>query len=116
MVTTTINLVITPGAVFSLTPATTAGTVARGKSGTDVIKVTPVNGFNSSVAFAASGLPTGTTASFSPANSTTSSTLTVNVGSSTKVGTYTITITGSVAGTAVSNPFTETTTISLTVQ
>jgi hypothetical protein len=42
-------------------------TVGAGSSGTTTITVTPANGFNSSVAFACSGLPSGATCSFSPA-------------------------------------------------
>jgi hypothetical protein len=113
--TTTVNLVITAGATFSLSPSITSGSINPGKSGTDVITIVPANGFASSVAFSASGLPANTTASFSPASSTTGSTLTLTVGSKTAAGNYTITLTGSVAGTGNSNAFTETTTIGLTV-
>jgi cellulase/cellobiase CelA1 len=94
-VTTTITLTVTsPTGGFTLKPTATALSIAQGSSGTDTITVTDISPFTGSVSFAASGLPAGVTASFSPTSSTTSSVLTLAVGSSTVAGTYTITITG----------------------
>jgi len=52
---------------FSIATLSASLTVVPGQSGTSTISVTPVNGFNSSVSFSCSGLPAGTTCSFSPA-------------------------------------------------
>jgi hypothetical protein len=71
--------------------------------------VTNISPFTGSVSFAASGQPSGVTASFSPASSTTSSVLTLTVGNSTAAGTYAITVTGT------SGTLTATTTVTLTV-
>src|SRR5215469_5803284 len=50
---------------FSLSASPSSVTVAQGASGTSTINVTPTNGFTTTVALTASGLPTGVTASFS---------------------------------------------------
>ena len=52
---------------FSITALPASLTVVPGQSVTSTISVTPVIGFNSSVSFSCSGLPVGTTCSFSPA-------------------------------------------------
>jgi hypothetical protein len=83
--------------------------IAQGASGTDTITVTDVSPFTGSVTFAATGQPTGVTASFSPASSTTSSVVTFTVAATTVAGTYPITITGT------SGSLSATTSISLTV-
>ena len=92
--TTSISLTVTGLGGFSLSASPTSLTVAPGASGTDTITVTDVSPFAGSVTFAALGLPTGVTASFSPASSSTSSVVTLAVASSTVAGTYPITITG----------------------
>jgi hypothetical protein len=71
-------------------------TVTAGSAATYTATVTPSNGFNGTVSFAASGLPSGASASFNPASVTGSgsSTLTVSTSSTTPAGTYTLTITG----------------------
>jgi cellulose 1,4-beta-cellobiosidase len=94
---------------FTLKPSATALSIAQGASGTDTITVTDVSPFTGSVTFAASGLPTGVTASFSPASSTTSSVLTLTASSTATAGPATVTITGT------SGTLTATTTIALTV-
>jgi subtilase family serine protease len=89
---------------FGLTAASSSITVVQGSSSTSVITVTPRNGFTGSVALAASGLPAGMTASFSPASTAGTSTLTLSAGSSAGLGTAAITITGtsgSLRGTVV---------------
>jgi len=108
--TTTVALTVTsPTGGFTLKSSAATLSVAPGASGTDTITVTDVSPFTGSVAFTASGMPTGVTAAFSPTSSTTSSVLTLTVGSSTVPGTYTITVTGT------SGTLTATTTITLTV-
>ena len=114
--TTPVSLVITAAATFTLAPATPSATVVRGKSVTDAIAITPVNGFAGTVSFAASGLPAGVTAAFSPTSSTSGTTVTIAAAASASPGTYPVTIAGTVAGTGNSNAFTVTTPVSVVVQ
>src|SRR5262249_28309780 len=79
---------------FSLTANPTSLTVTRGSSGTSTITVTPSGGFGGSVAFSASGLPAGVTASFNPASSGSATTLTLSASSTATTGPATVTITG----------------------
>ncbi|WP_194926366.1 glycosyl hydrolase 2 galactose-binding domain-containing protein [Catenulispora pinisilvae] len=81
---------------FSLTDSPAAGTVTQGSSTTATVSTSVVGGSAESVALTASGLPTGATATFSPASVTAggSSTLTVATAATTPAGTYPITITG----------------------
>ena len=68
-----------------------------GSSTTYTATVSSINGFNGTVSFGLSGLPTGATFSFNPTSvsgGSGSSTLTVSTSSSTPPGTYTLTITG----------------------
>jgi hypothetical protein len=105
----TVNAASQPASItLSASPASIS--VVQGASGTTGITINRTN-FTSAVNLAATGMPTGVTASFNPASpTTTSSTLTLAVPASTPAGTSTITITGS--GTGVTNA---TTTVSLTV-
>ncbi len=114
-VTTTLNLVITPGATFSLTPASSSVSLTAGSSGTDAIGIAPAGGFASPVIFSAAGLPAGATAAFSPASSTGGTTLTLATTAATPTGSYPLKITGSVGGTNNSAPFAETATVTLVV-
>lgn len=109
--TTTIALAVTARATpgFTLSPTTSSLSVAQGASGTDTIKVTDFNGFTGSVAFTASGLPSGVTAVFNPASSTNSSVVTLTANSTAAAGAYTVTITGTSGST------TATTTIALSI-
>ncbi len=99
----------TQTADFSLAASPASVSVTQGKTATSTITVTGSNGFTGSVALTVSGLPTGVTAAFSPASTTTSSTLTFTASSSATVGTASVTVTGT------SGSLTHTTTISLTV-
>jgi hypothetical protein len=107
--TTTIALTVTGVGSFTLKPSATALSVAQGASGTDTITVTDVSPFTGSVSFTATGLPSGVTASFSPASSTSSSVLTLTATSTATLGAATVTITGT------SGTLTATTTVALTV-
>ena len=104
----TASYVLTPAAAatpdFSLSASPTALTVAQATSGTDTITVTPKNGFNGTVAFTASGLPSGVTASFS-----TTGVMTLAASSTAATGTSTVTVTGT------SGSLSHTTTVALTV-
>jgi hypothetical protein len=88
------TITVLPG--FSLSASPTSNTVSPGGNTSYSATVTPDTGFSGSVSFSASGLPTGASASFSPASVTTSgsSTMTVSTTSSTPVGSYPVTITG----------------------
>jgi subtilisin-like proprotein convertase family protein len=91
--------------------ATSPVSVVQGTSGTSTISTAVSSGSAQSVSLSASGLPAGTTASFSPTSVTAggSSTLTFNVGATTAVGTYSVTVTGTGASA------THTTAVSLVV-
>jgi len=79
---------------FTLSTSVPTLTVRVGGSGIAAITVNPQSGFNSAVALAASGLPTGVVATFSPVSTTNSSTLTITVGATAAVGTSTVSING----------------------
>jgi polygalacturonase len=51
---------------FSLSTGATSGTVTNAETAPVTLNVTPVNGFNSTIAFACSGLPAGVSCSFNP--------------------------------------------------
>ena len=110
--TSTISLTVaqpqTPD--FSLSPNPASLTVNRGASGASTITITRTGGFTGSVAFGASGLPSGVTASFNPTSTTgNSATLTLAASSTATLGAATVTVTGT------SGSLARTTTISLTV-
>jgi hypothetical protein len=85
--------------------ATPAGGISLNQSGTATatISATVINGFNSSISLAATGLPSGVTASLTPVNATTT-TVTFTASSTaalTGAGKpFAVTITGSAAGSA----------------
>lgn len=107
---TTIALTITSNqASFKLSASPATLSIAQGATGSSTITVTPVNGFSGTVALAASGLPSGVTASFSPASTTGTSTLTLTASSTATAGTSTVTVTGT------SGSLSATTTIALTI-
>lgn len=95
---------------MSASPAVTA---AQGGSGTATIETSVSGGFNAAVALAASDLPPGAAAVFTPASiaapGTGSATLMLSAGATTPVGNHTITVTGSGGGK------THTSTVSFTV-
>ncbi len=94
--TTTLSLAVTQAASpsFSLSATPAAVAVTQGATATSTISVAPANGFTGSVALAASGLPGGVTASFSPATTTGTSTLTLAASAAAVTGAATVTITG----------------------
>jgi endoglucanase len=79
---------------FTLAASPTSLSLTPGNSATDTVTVTDVGGFTGSVAFAASGLPSGVTASFSPASSASSTVVTFTASSTAAAGSSTVTITG----------------------
>src|SRR3984893_5850889 len=108
---TTTSLVVSAASDFSISVSPSSQTVTAGNSTTYTVTIGALNGFTGTVALGASGLPTGATASFSPATISNSgtSTLTVTTASTTPAGTSTLTITGT------SGSLTHSTTTSLVV-
>jgi hypothetical protein len=108
---TTVGVTVSAAAAasFSLSDSPGSVSVVQGSTATSTVSVADQNGFSGSVALTASGLPTGVTASFSPASTTSTSTLTLTASSSAATGTSTVTITGT------SGSLTSTTTLSVTV-
>jgi uncharacterized membrane protein len=99
---------------FSLRAASSSLPVNRASNGSDVLTLTSLGGYSSSVSLSVSGLPPRTNASFSanpvtPSASGTNSTFSIRPRAGTPTGSYTLTITGSDGTT------THSTTISLTV-
>jgi subtilisin family serine protease len=101
----------TPTNDFSVAVSPASGSVNPGSSLTTTVSTATTSGAAQSVSLSASGLPSGATASFSPASVTSggSSTLTIATATSTPPGTYPVTITGTAASGS------HTTTLSLTV-
>lgn len=98
---------------FTVSASSTSLTVVLGGSNSTTISTTGANGFNSSVALKASGMPSGVTVSFSPstiaAPGTGSATMQVSAGKRASTGTYTITVTATGGG------ITQTATVKVTV-
>ena len=106
---TTIALTVNPAPSFTLAPAAGAVSLTPGGSAMDTVTVTGVNGFTGSVTLAATGLPSGVTASFATNPTTGSSSLTLMASSAAATGAATVTITGA------SGTLTASTTIGITV-
>ncbi|MGA2889692.1 MAG: cellulose binding domain-containing protein [Terracidiphilus sp.] len=106
---TTIALTVSPASMFTIAPSASALAVTQGSSGTDTISVTDLSGFTGSVTLAASGLPTGVTATFGTNPATGTSILTLAASSTATTGAATVTITGT------SGSLTASATIALTV-
>ncbi len=87
---------------FTLSASPGGLSVAPGSQGSSTITSTLSNGFSSAVSLTASGMPTGTSVSFSPstlaAPGSGNSIMTVTVGSGTATGSYPITVTGNGGG------------------
>jgi PKD repeat protein len=95
-----ISVTAPPDFAVSATPAKQV--VVRGGTTSYTVTVTPLNGFLGTVDLAVSGLPSGTTGSFSPTSITVpptgASALAVTTSSTMKAGSYTLTITGTSGG------------------
>jgi len=94
---------------FTLSDSPSSLTITQGSSGTSTITVNDVNGFTGSVTLAASGLPSGVTATFGTNPTTGTSVLTLTASATATTGAATVTITGT------SGSLTATTTLALTV-
>jgi subtilase family serine protease len=97
------------GGSFTLSASPSSLTITQGSNGTSTITVTDVGGFTGSVTLAASGLPSGVTAQFSPNPTTSTSALNLTASATATTGTATVTITGT------SGSLQATTTLALTV-
>jgi hypothetical protein len=91
---------------FSTSAAPASQSVVQGGSASYTTNITASNGFNSTVNLGVSGLPSGASASFTPASVSGSgaSTLNVSTSSTTPPGSYTLTITGSSGSLSHSTP------------
>jgi hypothetical protein len=107
--TGSVLLKVNPAPSFTLAASPASLTVAQGTSGKSTITVNKLNGFTGSVTLAASGLPTGVTATFATNPTTGSSVLTLTASSSAATGSTTVTIKGT------SGSLTASTAIALTV-
>src|SRR5271157_204697 len=113
--TATVTLTITPRgqAGFTVSAIPAALTVAQGNQGTSSIYTIVGSGFRSVISLSASGMPSGTTVSFSPQTIPSPgdgiSTMTITVASNTALGSYPITVTGNGGGVQ------QNTTVTLTV-
>lgn len=87
---------------FTLTPSVASLTLVQGASATDTITVTPTGGFTGSVTLAASGLPSGVTATFGTNPTSGTSVVTFTASSTAVAGISTITITGTSGSTTAS--------------
>jgi hypothetical protein len=92
--TATINVTVSAASGFAIAASPASIGMTAGGSGASAITVTPRGTFNGTVSFSASGLPTGVTATFSPASSTHASTVTINAGAGATAGISTVTVTG----------------------
>ena len=95
---------------FTISSSASTLSIAQGASGTATITVGDAGGFTGSVTLAATGLPSGVTASFGTNPTTGSSVLTLTASSSAPQGSATVTITGTSGALPVAS-----TTIALTI-
>lgn len=101
-----------PGNDFSLSVSPAAGTVQRGSSLTTTVTTATTSGSAQTVNLSASGLPSGVTATFSPASVTSggSSTLTLAASAAAATGSASVTVTGTGAAATHSATYTVTVT------
>lgn len=98
-----------PAPDFSLSATPSSQTVVQGANTGFAVSIAGSGGFTDSVTLSVSGLPTGSTASFSTNPATASSTMNVTTSTTTLPGTHTLTITGS------NGTITRTTTVALSI-
>lgn len=106
--TASMNLALSIPAVYTMTSAVSSLILPPGTSGSTTIKTEPTVTFNAPISFRIAGLPTGMTASFSPATLSAPGTGTVTViiasGATVSPGSYLLTVTatgGNVTQTSV---------------
>lgn len=93
---TTTGMLVVTGANFTLSATPEIQAINAGSSAAYTVSTSVVSGFDAGVALSVSGLPSGASATFSPASITGagSSTLTITTTSATAAGDYNLTITG----------------------
>ncbi len=93
--TASVTLVIT-AVDFSLSATPASQSVVQGSSTNYTVTQTAINGYSATVSYSVAGLPTGATATFTPATVAGSgtTTLAVSTATTTPAGSYTLTITG----------------------
>jgi subtilase family serine protease len=93
---TMVNSWPTPAPDFTLAASPASQSVNQGITANYTVTLTALNGYTNSVTFSISSLPTGATATFTPASLTGSgsSSLAISTTASTPVGSYPLTITG----------------------
>jgi hypothetical protein len=84
------------GPDFSISASPASQTVAQGAGTSYTVTITPSGGFNGTVTLSASGLPSGSNATFNPPSVTlgSTSTMTVTTGNTTPAGSSMVAITG----------------------
>ena len=96
------NLTVTASGNFTISASPASLSIGQGNQGISTVTTTISGGFNASISLSASGVPSGTTVSFStnpiPAPGSGNSTMSITVGASTPTGTYPITVTGNGGG------------------
>jgi len=107
--TANVTLTVNPAPSFTLGASPASLTVAQGASGKTTITVSGKNGFAGSVTLAASGLPSGVTATFGTNPTTGASVLTLTASGTAATGTATVAINGT------SGSLTASTTVVLTI-
>ncbi len=109
--TVTVIIMDTPPPDFSISALPTSRTVNQKASTTYAVTIARVSGFPEAVNLSVTGLPSGTSGTFSPIQTTgNSSTLSITTGTFTPAGSYTLTITGT------SGSLIHTTSVTLTVK
>jgi hypothetical protein len=95
-----LDVVFNPSGDFSMLASPTSLTAAQGATGSSTVSATATSGFSSAVSLSASALPTGITASFSPASVSppASAAITLSVAPTVAPGTYSLTVTGNGGG------------------
>jgi hypothetical protein len=107
--TAAISVTITGTPSYTISASPSVLTIVRGSRAATTVSVTPLYGFTGNIAFAATGLPSGVTATFGTIGASQPGTLTLTVSTAAAVGSSVITITGT------SGASRGTTTIALTV-
>jgi len=95
--TASVSFVVNPSSDFGVSVSPSSRTVKRGGSASYTVNVSSQGGFAGDVALSIAGLPSGSTATFSPPSPVSapkSSTLAIRTSSSTPRGTFALTVTG----------------------
>ena len=109
-VAVTVTVPPPPDFTIGASPNTRSIRLAKASTTSYSVTVTPIRGFTSAVALSVTGLPAGTSATFSPSSTTSTSKLTIAVTGSPPRGSYRLTITGTAGGLSHS------TTVTLTIR